>query len=38
MRESSSAGVAGKAELPVLHVVADEVELLLECLARAGAA
>ena len=38
MRGSSSAGVAGKAELPVLHVVADEVELLLECLARARAA
>ena len=36
MRGSSSAGVAGKAELPVWHVVADEAELLLEGLRWLG--
>ena len=32
MRGSSSAGVAGKAELAVWHVVADEAELRAELL------
>ena len=38
MRRSSSAGVAGKAELPELRVVAEEPELALKRLVRARAA